>query len=102
MQHKKKYAELSRIDRAASEARTDGTLVELVYDPARHLTSFVVWEGGRWRFTPSLDSGVNRRIVPFSPDNNLIKTGALLLPSGPEEYGSEQELVREIQKYIHR
>jgi hypothetical protein len=40
--------------------------------------------------------------VPFSPGNNLIRTGALMLPSAPEEYGSEQDLIRDIQAYVHR
>lgn len=102
MEQQKKPSEALRIEREASEVRDDGTLVELVYDPVRRMTSFVISEGGRWHFTPSLDSGENRRIVPYSADNNLIKTGALVLPSGPEEYGSERQLVEEIQGYIHR
>src|SRR5437667_2891621 len=101
-QHSHKRPEAPRVDRAAAEVRDDGTLVELVYDPVRHLTSFVVLQDGQWRFEPSLDSGENRRIVPFSPQNNLIRTGALLLPSAPEEYGSERELIGKIQAYIHR
>ena len=40
--------------------------------------------------------------MPYSPGNNLIKNDVILLPSGPEEYGSEAELVAEIQAYIHR
>src|SRR5690242_640098 len=91
-----------RIERKASEVCDDGTLIELVYDPVRHLTSFVVSKDGTWRFEPSVESGENRRIVPFSPDNNLIKTGALVLPSTPEEYGTERALIAEIQTYIHR
>jgi hypothetical protein len=101
-QYSKKQPEPPRIDRESSEVRDNGTLVELVYDPVRHLTSFVASQDGRWQFSPSLDSGENRRIVPYSADNNLIKTGALMLPSGPEEYGSERELVEEIRAYIHR
>jgi hypothetical protein len=101
-QHTPERPAAPRIDREISEVRDDGTLVELVYDAVRRLTSFVVWRAGEWQFTPSLDSGENRRIVPFSPENNLIRTGALVLPSGPEEYGGERELVAEIQAYIHR
>jgi hypothetical protein len=101
-QHTSKRPEGPKIERKVSEVREDGTLIELVYDPVRHLTSFVVSKDGRWRFEPSLEDGKNGRIVPFSPDNNLIRTGALVLPSTPEEYGSERELVREIQAYIHR
>jgi hypothetical protein len=88
-------------DRIASEVRDDGALVELVYDPVDRKTSFVVSRDGQWQFASSLESG-GRRIVPFSPQNNLLRTGALVLPSAPEEYGNEQELIGEIQAYIHR
>ena len=40
--------------------------------------------------------------MPYSAGNNLIKNNVILLPSGPEAYGSEAELVAEIQAYIHR
>jgi hypothetical protein len=95
-------SESPHVERATSQVRDDGTLVELVYDPDRNRTSFVVWQDGGWRFAPSFDNGENRRIMPFSADNNLIKTGALMLPSGPQEYGNERELIDEIQAYIHR
>jgi hypothetical protein len=93
--------EAPRADRIASEVREDGTLVEMTYDPVRRQTSFVVSRDGQWESAPFLENG-GRRIVPFSPQNNLLRTGALLLPSTPEEFGSGQELVREIQEYIHR
>jgi hypothetical protein len=104
MEHQQgsKRPEALHIEYKASEVRADGTLIELVYDPHRRVTSFVVSQDGRWRLEPSLELGKNHRIVPFSPDNNLIRTGALLLPSAPEEYGSEHELIHEIQAYIHR
>jgi hypothetical protein len=101
-QRSKTRSEAPSIERETAQVRDDGTLVELVYDPGRHRTSFVVWQDGGWRFAPSFDNGENRRIVPFSADNNLIKTGALMLPSGPEEFGDERELIDEIQGYIHR
>ena len=49
-----------------------------------------------------LDLPSGERLVPYSPDNNLIKNDVVLLPSGPAEYGSEAELAAEIQTYIHR
>jgi hypothetical protein len=101
-QRSQKSSEAPRSERETSHVTRDGTLVELVYAPDQRRTSFVVWRDGQWRFSPSFDNGENRRIVPFSSDNNLIKTGALMLPSGPEEYGSERELIEEIQAYIHR
>jgi len=40
--------------------------------------------------------------VPYSPTNNLLQHDVVLLPSEPEEYGSEEVLVNEIQAFIHR
>jgi len=100
-QNVQEHREAPRADRAASEVREDGTLVEMVYDPERRQTSFVVWQNGQWQFAASLEEG-SRRIVPFSPQNNLIRGKALLLPRAPEEYGSEQDLIEEIRGYIRR
>ena len=43
-----------------------------------------------------------RRLVPFSPENNLIKNEVVLLPSEPQIYGSEEKLLADIRSYIHR
>jgi hypothetical protein len=77
-------------------------MVELVYDHARRRTSLAVWNGETWTLEPSvrLDSGA--QLIPYSADNNLIHNEVLLLPSQPEEYGSESELVGEMQDFIHR
>ena len=42
------------------------------------------------------------RLVPYSPGNNLLKNEVVLFPSEPEEYGSEEELLAQIQSFIHR
>ncbi len=42
------------------------------------------------------------RLIPYSPNNNLIKKEVVLFPSEPCEYGSEEKLVSEIQTFIHR
>jgi hypothetical protein len=47
-----------------------------------------------------IDKG--QQLVPYSPHNNLIRHGVVLLPSEPEEYGTEEDLIREIQSFIHR
>ena len=41
-------------------------------------------------------------LVPFSPENNLIKNEAVLLPSEPRDYGSEKQLLFDIQEFLHR
>lgn len=85
-----------------SAAWDDGMLVELLYDPRARTTAFAVWRGEAW----SIEEGVTResgeRLVPFSPDNNLVKHEAVMLPSTPLEYGSPAELLAEITAFIHR
>jgi hypothetical protein len=80
----------------------DGTLVELVYDPKARRTSLAVWRNEACELVPSIELPSGERLVPFSPGNSLIKNDVVLLPSGTEEYGSEAELIAEIQAYIHR
>ena len=80
----------------------DGAILEMVYHPAEKRTSFVFWKDGEWKFEPALSVDPFRRLVPYSPNNNLIKNEVVLLPSQPEEYGSEEGLLDEIQSFIHR
>jgi hypothetical protein len=78
-----------------------GELAELVYDPHRVQTQFAVWSGAAWALEGEL-SVAGERVVPFSPRNNLIRYGSLLLPWEPEEYGDEHALVAELRAYVHR
>ena len=80
----------------------DGRLVELLYDPVERRTRFGVSEDGEWHFEDSISLDGRQRLVPYSPENSLLRNQIVLLPSEPEEYGSEQELVRDIKTYIHR
>jgi hypothetical protein len=80
----------------------DGALVEMVYDPAARETALVVWRTGAWAREASVALEPSRRLVPYGPQNNLIRHGVVLLPSTPEEYGSEQDLVHAIQGFLHR
>src|SRR6266478_3478981 len=80
----------------------DGSILELVYKPQEKRTAFVLWKEGEWKLEPGLSIDPFRRLVPYSPNNNLIKNEVVLLPSQPEEYGSEESLLSEIQSFIHR
>jgi hypothetical protein len=84
-----------------SRCFSDGTVIELLYDPDARTTGFAVWANGRWTIEREV-SATGERLVPFSAKNNLISNEAVLLPSRPEEYGSEHELVAAIQSHIHR
>src|SRR5216684_8590247 len=80
----------------------DGTLVEMVLDPKTRRTSFVLEKEGEWRSADSVPIDSSARLVPYSPRNNLLAHEVVLLPSEPEEYGSEEILLREIESFIHR
>jgi hypothetical protein len=80
----------------------DGSILETVYRPDEKRTAFVLWRAGEWKFEPSISVGPSQRAVPYSANNNLIKNEVVLLPSEPEEYGSEEALLHEIQSFIHR
>ena len=80
----------------------DGTLIELLYDTEERQTRFAVSNDGTWRFEDSLALDERQRLVPYSPENSLIENEIVLLPSEPQEYGSERDLVRDIYTFIHR
>lgn len=80
----------------------NGSILEMVYRPQEKRTAFVLWKDGEWKFEAGITINPFRRLVPYSPNNNLIKNEVVLLPSEPEEYGSEESLLSEIQSFIHR
>jgi hypothetical protein len=83
-----------------SAALPDGTLVEMAVKDGR--SAFVLAKDGRSWFADSVAPELGVLLVPYSPRNNLLAHNVVLLPSGPEEYGSEEELLAEIQSFIHR
>jgi hypothetical protein len=80
----------------------DGSILEMVYRPEEKRTAFVLWKDGEWKFEPNVSVNSFERLVPYSANNNLIKNEVVLLPSEPEEYGSEEELVKEIRSFLRR
>lgn len=77
-------------------------MLELVYDPEKRRTDFAVWRGYSWSIEEAFEMQAGERLVPFSPNNNLIRNEVVLLPSVPREFDSEQALLSEIQGFIHR
>lgn len=86
----------------ASAILEDGTIVELAFHPTLRRTVLAVYSAGRWTLQDGIDVGSDMRLIPFSPNNNLIKNDVVMLPSEPSIYGSEDKLVAEIQEFIHR
>lgn len=80
----------------------DGRIVEMVYDPDARRTAFAVWQNGAWQEKAQIELGDTERLVPYAAGNNLVKHGIVLFPSRPEEYGTDANLIGEIQAFLHR
>jgi hypothetical protein len=79
-----------------------GAMVEMVYRPEERQTAYVVFRDGDWAFEKSIALSPEELLVPYRAENNLLRHGVVLLPSEPEEYGTEDELLSEIRAFIHR
>jgi len=80
----------------------DGSLLEMVFNREKNLTAFALWKDDRWELIPHYELPDGRRLVPYSANNNLLVHGVVLFAAGPEEYGSEAELVARIRSFIHK
>jgi hypothetical protein len=80
----------------------DGGILEMLHDPEARETHFAFWQDGSWKIEEEHALNAVFKLVPYSPGNNLIRNEIVLLPSAPEEYGSEGELVEQIKDFIHR
>jgi hypothetical protein len=85
-----------------SAVLADGTLVEMVLDPKSRRTSFLLAKDGEWHSADSVPIDSSVQLVPYSPRNNLLAHEVVLLPSEPQEYGSDAALLSEIESFIHR
>jgi hypothetical protein len=94
-------AKKDRAKRIVSTVLRDGTLAEMVYRPEEHRTLFCVGKEGELRYeTAILEDG--QRLVPYSPENNLLTNQVVLFPSEPAEYESDQALIEDIRRFIRR
>lgn len=85
-----------------SRVERDGRLVELVYEPEVERTRFAVWRNGESTLEDRITTSKQTVLVPFAPENSLIKHAVVLLPSEPTPYGTVAALVEEIEAFIHR
>lgn len=85
-----------------SKVFDDGTILETIFQHDTVETAFVVWQNGNWRSESSYLTSNGDRLVPYSAHNNLIKNEVVLLPSAPEEFENEEQLVLQIRAFIHR
>ena len=82
-------------------AVTPESVIETVYRPDARATAFVVATNGDITTVPevTLDGQTH---TPVRPTNNLLRHRALVLPSEPVEYGTEDELLSEIEAHLRR
>lgn len=85
-----------------SSTYRDGVILEMLYASETQSTSFAVWKNEQWEVMADYTDSAGKHFDPYSPNNNLVKNGVILFPSGPEEYGTDAELLHDIQGYIHR
>lgn len=78
------------------------TIVELVYDAARRHTALLVARDGHYDQVQEYETTTGEKLVPYSPDNNLIAQECVLLPSTPEVFGTKEALLADIEAYLHR
>ena len=92
----------SQVVPTVSSVFKDGSILEMLHDLEAHQTRFAFWRDGTWTYEDShMVNGVFK-LVPYSPHNNLIKNEIVLLPSSPEEYGTEAQLISDIKGFVHR
>ena len=80
----------------------NGGILETLYDSDTGETRFALWRDGAWTIEQSHTVNPVYRLVPYSPENNLIKNEIVRLPKIPEEYGSEDQLIADVKSFIHR
>src|SRR5262245_53942955 len=89
-----------RIRSTASAVLEVGSLIEMLYRPEDHRTLFAVMKDGVLREEIRVEQD-GLALVPYSPRNNLLEHDVVLFPSGPAEYDTTEDLLREIQAFIH-
>ncbi len=91
-----------RLIPTASAVLPSGEIVEMVYDPVEARTQFVTGTAASWEYQRDIETRPGEKLVPYSAGNNLLVHEVVLLPSEPEEYGEEHELLSRIREFIHR
>ena len=82
---------------------TPDALYEMVYDRSGYKTSFLkVTRDGIIENSFSEIELEGRTYKPLPPSYNLVEKGVILFPSQATEYESEEEILKEIQMFIHK
>jgi len=87
--------------RTTGEVLNDRSIVELIYDPEKDKTQFLVGNEDKQTICDFLKTDT-KHYLPYKESNTLIRNKVVLLPSKPLDYGSIPTLVDELIEYIHK
>jgi len=86
-----------------SRVLDDGTLIELLHDPAMHTSALAIGpRDGPARIEQSVELPTGERLIPYSAQNNLVVSECVLLPSAVGDFRDRDELLRHVATFIHR
>jgi hypothetical protein len=86
-----------------SRAFDDGSLVELVYDPAQRTTALALrTPDGTTSVLSHIPLPGGERLVPYAATNNLITSGCVLLPSDIGDFRDVGDLAGAVTGFLHR
>lgn len=81
----------------------DGTLVETIFDPDAGTTMLAIARpDGTVEIAEKVDAPAGERLAPYSPTNNLLASGCVLLPSDVGDFGDKGDLLSVIRAYVAR
>ncbi len=81
----------------------DGTLLETLYDPDEAATALAVGRvDGTSDIVPYYDLPDGSRVAPYSPTNNLLTSGCVLLPSAVGDVRDKGDLLADVRAYLAR
>jgi hypothetical protein len=82
---------------------TPDALYEMVYDRSAYKTSFLkMTRNGTIEDSFSEIELEGRTYKPLPPSYNLVEKGVILFPSLATPYENEEEILKEIQTFIHK
>lgn len=82
---------------------TPEALYEMVYDKTENKSSFIKIDryGQFENFLEEVDIG-GKKYKPLSPNNELVNRNVILFPSMATPYENEEEILKDIQNFIHK
>lgn len=85
-----------------STVLSDGSIIETVLNPKRNKTSLAVWQKGKFEIVEKYEDGFGNVLIPLKTSASLLENRIILFPSKPVDFDSKEQLILEIQQFIHK